>query len=331
MKKFITTILIAIISIFALTGCGATSIGFKAQYWHENIATTDYHPLTEVIEYEIKLVNKTPSNSTEVSNKDVKMEITSGKYVATLKMEEDENKKPYYYYKTELILEGKYIFDKEEKSFINDVTTETTFNTIVNDFMPISSKKSSSKTTTVIEANDGYALYDFTYNYTVNYGEENAVTKYELNAFGDKQTSPIVKDNTFKNYKKELYIDNELLLLLPRTFAYDSGFVKNFTTIDVVTQKIQNMSYNAVTQSANNPDIKSFNLKYKLNGSEVGSDEFKTARVSTVIDDTFSGAAIEAYYANEHPTHRHRMVKCYTQLNESLGYLEYTIKSVVQS
>ena len=331
MKKFITTILIAVISLFTLTGCGTTPIGFKAQYWHENIATTDFHPLKEETEYEVNLVNKTPSNASEVSNKYFKMEIISGKYVTKLEMQEDENKKPYYCYKTELYLEGKYIFEKEEKPFVNDVITETTFKTIVNDFMPISTKKESSKTTTVIETTDGFALYDFAYNYTVNYGEEDAKTRYELNAIGEKETTPIVKETTFKKYNKEPYIDNELLLLLPRAFSYESGFIKQFTTIDVITQKTQSMAYNSTAQNTSNSDVKSFNLKYSLNGSEVGGDDFKAARVSTVIDDTFSGAAIEAYYANEHTTHRHRMVKCYTQLNEFLGYLEYTVKSVIQS
>lgn len=331
MKKIITILLIMVISIFALTGCGETPIGFKAQYWHENIATTDYHPLTEVTEYEVKIANKTPNNATEVSNKNIKMEIASGRYVTTLKMQEDENKMPYYYFKTELYLQGKYVFNNQEIPFENDVVSETTFNTIVKDFMPISTKKQSSRTTTVIATADGYALYDFTYNYSIDYGSEDAKTRYELNTIGENKTTPIVKENTFSKYNKEEYIDNELLLLLPRAFDYDSGFITNFTTIDVVTQKVQNMAYNATSKNTNNPDIKSFNLKYKLNGSEVGSEDFKVAKVSAGINDTFSGANIEAYYANEHTTHRHRMVKCYTALNESLGYLEYTVKSVVQS
>ncbi len=331
MKKIITLLLILVISVFTLTGCGETPIGFNAQYWHENIATTDYHLLHEVTEYEVNIVNKTPSNASEVSNKYFKMVIESGKYVTTLKMQEDENRKPYYYYKTELYLQGKYVFDNEEKPFVNDVSTETTFKTIVNDFMPISTKKQSNKTTTVIETTKGYALYDFTYNYSINYGEKDANTKYELNAIGEKQTTPIIKETTFSKYNKEAYIDNELLLLLPRTFNYDSGFIKNFTTIDVVTQKVQKMMYTSTSNNTSTPDIKTFNLKYRLNGSDVGGEEFKVARVSTVIDDTFSGTPIEAYYANEHSTHRHRMVKCYTALNESLGYLEYTVKSVVQS
>ena len=90
------------------------------------------------------------------------------------------------------------------------------------------------------------------------------------------------------------------------------------------------MTYYAGTEKTDVPDIKSFDLTYLLNGSEVGGAELKAAKIQVMINDTFSGSAMEAYYANDHQTHRHRMVKCYTALNDSLGYLEYTIKNVTQ-
>ncbi|MBR2376591.1 MAG: hypothetical protein IKA85_02275 [Clostridia bacterium] len=328
MKKLFTLFLVLIISIFTLTGCGETPLGFKAQYWHENVATTDFHPLNETIEYDVKVVNKTPSNSAEMKNNDVKMEITNGKYITTLKMLEDENNVPYYSYETELLIEGKYTFKEEVKEFTNDVKSTTLFKTIVNDFMPISTTKSSNKTTTIMSAVNGYALFDFTYSYDVNYGEKDATSKYTLNTIGETKSEPIVKNNTFKKYNDKAYIDSELLLLLPRAFSYEQSFMKSFSSIDVVTQKIQKMRYYAGTEKTEVPDIKSFNLKYNLNGSETGAEDFKAAKVQVLIDDTFSGAAMEAYYAVDHPTHRHRMVKCYTALNDSIGYLEYTIKSV---
>ncbi len=330
MKKIFTLFLIAITMVFALTGCGMQSMGYQAQYWHENIATTDYHPFKEVIEYAVKVVNKTPSNASEISNKDIKMEIISGKFITTLEMLQTDEGVPYYSYITELLINGKYTFKETVKEFKNDVKSTTTFKTIVNDFMPISSTKSSSITTTIIGTASGYAVYDFTYSYDVNYGEKDATTKYSLNSIGEKETEPIVTNNTYKKYTENPYVDSELLLLLPRAYTYDKSFMKSFTTIDVVTQKMQKMSYFAGTQKTDVPDIKSFNLKYLLNGNEVGAEDFKAAKVQVLIDNTFSGSAMEAYYSNDHTTHRHRMVKCYTALNDSLGYLEYTIKSVAQ-
>ena len=64
------------------------------------------------------------------------------------------------------------------------------------------------------------------------------------------------------NYNEKPYVDSELLLLLPRAFSYDSSFMKNFNTIDVVTQKLQKMTYYAGTDKTDVPDIKSFNLSY---------------------------------------------------------------------
>ena len=335
MKKLLTIFLILITTVFAFTGCGSETMGYQAQYWHENIATTGYHPFSEEVEYEVKVVNKTPSNSTEISNEYVKMEITSGKFITTLKMEMDEDSKtPYYIYETKLLIKGKYLFkgaeDEDVKEFENDVKSTTLFKTIVNEFMPISSTKSSSKTTTIIGATNGYAVYDFVYSYDINYGEKDATSSYTLNSIGETEISPIVKNYTYKKYNEKPYVDSELLLLLPRAFTYEKSFMKGFSTIDVITQKTQSMTYYAGTEKTDVPDIKSFNLKYNLNGNDVGGEELKAAKVRVMINETFSGAAMEAYYANDHETHRHRMVKCYTALNESMGYLEYTIKNVIQ-
>ncbi len=332
MKKLITFLLLAIISIFSLTGCsGVQTMGFKAQYWLKNVASTGYSPFSEVVEYDVKVVNVKPTNSVEYSNANLKMEVTSGTYTTKLSMKQDEGGAPYYLYETELQIEGKYVLDKEERPFNNNVKSSTKFKTIVDDFAPISSSKSSTDTTTVTKISNGYAVYNFRYNYAISYGDKNAETNYELSLIGEAESEPIRKDTVFKKYNEGLYVDNELLLLLPRAYSYDSSFTKEFTTIDVVTQATQKMAYSSTTQNTGSADVKSFNLKYLLNGDEVGSEDFKAARVTAYINETFSGVDIEAYYSVDHETHRHRMVKCYTPLNDSLGYLEYTIKSATQN
>ncbi len=332
MKKFLTSLLIVVISIYALTGCGAIkSMGYKAQYWHANVATTDFLALNEQVEYDVKVVNTRPNNSTEVSNQYLKMEVNNGKYITKLIMDRDENGEPYYLYETELDLEGKYIVGEEEYPFDNKVTSSTKFKNIISEFKPITSSKQSTKTTTATLINQNYVIYDFTYNYTINYGEKDATSRFELNTLGEKETVPVVKNSTFKKYNSTPYVDNELLLLLPRAYSYDAGVLAEFSTIDVVTNQKYNMMYNGNNSSNRGPDIKKFNLSYKLNGEEVGGNEFETARMSIGISDTFAGSIIEAYYAVDHNVHRHRMVKCYTALNDSLGYLEYTISSATQN
>ncbi len=332
MKKFLTSLLIVIISIFSLTGCGAVkTMGYKAQYWHSNISTTDFLSLNEQVIYDVKVVNTKPNNSTEVTNPYLKMEITNGKYITKLTMNKDENNEPYYLYETELILDGKYIVEEEEFPFENNVKSSTKFKNIISEFKPITSEKQSTKSTTVALIDQKYRLYNFTYNYNINYGAKDATSHYVLNAFGESESEARVKDSTFKKYTDTPYVDNELLLLLPRAYNYDTGFLIEFSTIDVVSNTKHNMIYNGSSNGTTTPDLKKFNLTYNLNGEEVGDNEFETARVSMEINDTFSGALIDAYYAVDHKTHRHRMVKCYTALNESLGYLEYTISSATQN
>ncbi len=332
MKKLLTSLLIVILSIYTLTGCSATkTMGYKAQYWHSNVSTTDFLSLNEQVVYDVKVVNTTPSNATEIKNSYLKMEVTNGKYITKLIMDRDENGEPYYLYETELILEGKYIMGEEEHVFENNVNSSTKFKNIISEFKPITSSKQSTKSTTVMLINQNYAVYDFTYNYSINYGEKNATTYYELNALGEKETESIKKESTFKKYNDTPYVDNELLLLLPRAYNYDVGVLVEFSTIDVVLNEKHKMMYNGNNSSNSGPDIKKFNLRYNLNGEDVGGNDFETARISMGINDTFSGSIIDAYYAVDHKTHRHRMVKCYTALNESLGYLEYTISSATQN
>ena len=76
-------------------------------------------------------------------------------------------------------------------------------------------------------------------------------------------------------------------------------------------------------------DVKNFPA-YSLNG--VTQDEQVSAgRLMIAMQDTYTGAVIESYYATDKATHRHRLVRVYTKLNESLGYLCYTLKSVTIS
>ena len=320
MKKFLTLLLVIVTATFLFTGCDSTSMSYKAQYWHENIAVTDYHPFSEICEYDVKIAKSKPSNSTEVLNELVSMEISSGKYVTTLKMSTLENGKPCYIYTTKLLIEGKYVFKNAETPFKNDVETNTVFKTIVDDFMPISSSKKSNSTTTVIATNDSFNVYDFNYEYNINYKEKNAETKYKLNSNVVNNESgkvePIEKNTTFKNYADGPYVDNELLLLLPRAYDYSVAFSRSFNTIDVVTQKSHKMAYYGMTSDGKNADIKKFNIKYKLNGVEISDEALSAAKVNVKIDDT---------------THRHRMVKSYVALNDMMGYLEYSLVNVIQS
>ena len=208
------------------------------------------------------------------------------------------------------------------------MTSETKFYNIIKEFKPISTKKSSTCSTLVVANSNGYGYLQFAYEYTVDYQGENALTNYKLGVLGEEGITDVEsKQTTFKECFKDAYIDNELLMLVPRAYNYTSAFSLNFNTIDVVTQKKQSMLYSALGND-NNIDIKNFNIFYELGGETVGAEDLSVAKVKISIDDTFSGYPIECYYITNHKTHRHRMAEAYTALNNNIGYLKYTIKKV---
>ena len=324
MKKLITII----ISIILLTCCGCGGVvdmGYKAPYWHENEAIVGFMPLNEEITYDVKVVNKKLTNSTEVSNEVVKMEVSKGVFVTNLSMKQKDGY-DYYLYTTSLIVEGKYVFhDGNEFEFVNDYVTNTEFHTQAHNFRPIKSTKTSTNSTTAYIRDKNYAVYNLSYNYQIEYDDKDAKVEYKL--INNKGNEEVKKASyTIDNYAKSNYVDNELLMLMPRAFDLSKSFTKSFKTIDVINQNHAKMLYYLGADDENSSQVVTLG-GYEINGVPTESD-IKTSLVNVLLNDTFSGAGIDAYYALDHKTHRHRLIKAYTSLNDNMGYLEYTIKSV---
>ncbi len=330
MKKILTTALVGVMLLFSLSGCGTQTLNLKGQYWYEDSSIMTYKQIDETIEYEVSVVNTTPSNSAELKNDSVWMEIDNGKYTVNLTNRQEEGGKEYYEYSTILEIEGKYVSTEnaEGYKFKDKTTTTTKFYNILNQFKPISTKKVSECTSTVSASENGYEFIQYAYEYTVDYQDKNALTSYRLDVIGEPENLNLEnRQATFKDYLKTPYIDNELLTLIPRTFSYDSVIATYFSTIDVVTQKNQKMVYSSIG-SDKNLDTKNLDVRYLLDETEVGSESLTVARVKIMIDGTFTGYPIEAYYITDHKTHRHRMAYLYTALNNNIGYLKYKIKKV---
>ena len=328
MKKFLIATLVAIMFLFSLTGCGVSSLSLKAQYWYEDETVTGYKEINETIEYDVSVVYKTPSNSNEVKNENIWMEIENGTYTVNLRSSVDSKGNPCYEYSTSLAIDGKYVSKTDSFSFNDRVTSTTKFYNIIKEFKPISTKKTSTCSTVVASGQEGYGVMQFAYEYTIDYQEKNAITNYKLDLLGESDTKVVEnRKETFKNYLENAYVDNELLTLIPRTYGYDTAFSVTFNTIDVVTQKNQKMLYSAVG-SDSKIDIKNLEIFYELGGETVGAKDLAVAKVKIMIDDTFSGYPIETYYITDHKTHRHRMALAYTALNNDVGYLEYKISKV---
>ncbi len=320
MKKFITLLLITILSIFTLSGCGATTINYDGRYWYPDATATSN--IEEEIIYDVKVVNKTASDSTEVKNSKISLVLDEGTFKTTLIKDGDN-----YKYTTSLLIKGNYVYDENKYPINDDFTTTTIFT--VKDFTPISSYKKSNSTTTLVSSNNLFTFVNYGYEYFVNYEGKDAKTVLTTK-FADGEPTTINK--TIKDYNESPYIDNELLIFMPRALKIkDKESINlNFSTIDVISQELTKMTYSTISNQNTTLDIKTFDFYYDnvINNQPIVKEENKIEAVKLLasVNDTFSGSPIELYYATNHSQDRHRLVKAYTALNENLGYLEYTIK-----
>ena len=320
MKKVIISIILSIFLIFTMVGCGADGLDYQGAYWHEN--STGFIGFNETNVYSVEVVSSKPSLSTEIKNEYVKLEIEKGEYVTNLKMLKNEEYGNYYVYTTTLDIKGKYVFETQEYAFEDVVVTETLFNGFSKDFSPISSKKTSTNSTTLLATSTGYDIVKASYEFIVEYGEKDATISRTIRNSLEEET----KDQTIiKKYAKDNYIDNELLFLMPRAFKYDTAFTKNFNTIDAVDKRNISM-YFTTANDKNGITVSTFNTNYELNGAPASDkDSLQAIMFSIGIDDTFKGRNIDAYYLIDQKTHKHKMLCTYTYLNDNLGYLKYSL------
>ena len=184
----------------------------------------------------------------------------------------------------------------------------------------------------------GYVESNLRYEYSIEYSGKDATSKLVYGApIRDENTNEIIDEQTieetftYKNYNDGAYIDNNLITFLPRAFNIKDDFYKGFSTIDVSNHEVKKMFY-TVSSSSNSVSQQTFeNLTYDylIDGTlQTVESGFPTLRLYSAIDGTFTGAAIELYYASDASTHRHRLIKSYSALNDNMGFIEYTIKSV---
>ena len=293
------------------------------------MSNTNYQFFNETVEYDVSVVSTTPSNSKEVKNNNVSFIIDLGTYVTNLELKLVDGAVTYVY-TTTLNIEGKYVIGGAETKVKDSFTTSTTFKNITENFMPISSQKSSSSTSTVYENSGVFEVMNFTYNYSINYGDKNAETTYSINNL-KQEGEPTVKTATYKKYAEKPFVDNDLIMLLPRAYKFKDTIYETFNTIDVISSKNTDMIMTSSGSNGNGLNLKKLNVNYLLNGESKGSNELEVCEISTFINDTYSGANFTGFYATDHQTHRHRLVEAYTALNLNMGYLKYTIKSATAS
>ncbi len=318
MKKFLLPLLIFILSLTFLTGCGTSSYNFDSAYWQQD-TTAPLENVNEVSVYDVKVVSQTLSDKTIVKNDSVSMVITNGTYTTALK-NTTYKETACYEYKTTLSLQGYYEFDDKKEEFNDNFTTISYFKPYSSNFAPIESSKSSTSNTIYYNGE----LVKFSYEYKITYSGSNAKTSYTRYDKDGKEEEK--KNKSYSDLKDGTYIDNDLLLLMPRTINLKNSVSLSFSTVDVVRQSKVGMSYSG---GKNNVKVLE-GFKYSNRNSEITSN-LEVSQIKISITDTFTGTPIESYYAlntTDSKDNRQRLIKAYTPLNDSLGYLEYTLTSV---
>ncbi|MBR5439133.1 MAG: hypothetical protein IKV61_02830 [Clostridia bacterium] len=347
MKKLTAIFALFLASMLLLTGCVSTTILYDGEYWNSTPAT--FQSIEETIVYDVTTTTKTLSSDTEVKNQYLRLIIDEGTYTVTLKGV--LAKVNYYELTTELKIKGKYEYGPENSDNtvsipVDDyLKTYTKFESLANGFKPIYSSRTTYNdetqtkhyNTSMYSYMSGFVESHLSYDYSIEYDGKNAtsnILKTYLTA--DEETGEMGEEKiedtfNYNNYDGGAYIDNNLITLLPRAFNLEDSFYQEFTTIDVPTHSVKKMLYSVSENSSTVSQFTFDNLTYdyKINDTpQVVESGFTGYLLYAAIDDTFSGTPIELYYATDASFHRHRLIKSYTALNDSMGYLEYTIKSV---
>ena len=302
--KFLTAIVLASFTML-LAACGNTTLKADGFYWFENASSFPTN-FVETLTYDVTVAHVTPSDSTEVKLDGYTLNLDEGVYTTTLKTIAGTNER--YEYVTELKLRGSYVTPTETKEFYDTVTTTSEF---LKDLTPVKTKKVYTS-----------ELSSYAYEYEITYSGGNAnCTLVEFIGTASENTSTFA----FNKLNEKAYVDNDLMLLYGRLFNYSASYSQTFYTIDMLSKKVHEMTYRAGI-SNENLDVKSLD-NYTINGVAPTEAKVNCVRVGISINDTFSGSSIEAYYATNHQTDRHRLIETYTRITGGLGYLKYSLKS----
>ncbi len=346
MKKKLSLLLAGILCAGLLTGCVKTpNSGYAGTYWLANpIFKQVEEGFYEKIEY--KVTTEAEYEGLKLTNLDQ----------SSLYFDLDSNKSSYvtelyeqnglYVYKTTLIMSGEYIFAGESFS-VEDVTqTETTFKGMENGFACVKSvKKVKNILPTVMNPTSASQFIEINATITTEYGEKNAVHTVVGDDEKSKEYFSSMKEpKTVKKYNKKAYIDNDLMMLIARTFSYEETLNYVFSTIESATGELTQIKISPdVKTTAQSSESASQSTAFKtvpiefceIDG-ETRTVSFNTFKVKFSTTGEYAQDFAYAYYANsigddvkdEYNKSRHYMVKCYKPALYNTQYVVYTLDRV---
>lgn len=359
MKKKILAFLAGLTAIITASGCAnvATS-SFTGSYWlNDYTVKTAPDGFYEKIEYEIssvksddKSVIPTYAPSIYQAGKlDLIVDSSKSSYVTELYTENGN-----YVYETSTTINAtyNYNYDSATKTFKdsyvveNDfIKTKTIFKDFNGKFAPIISEREASNVFPIYATpTKAEQFKKIGYKTVIEYGEKNAtVTLIPADPISKEYLSSLKEPVTVKKYNKKAYIDNELIVLLFRSFKLDSSLSYTFSSIENVTGSLKQVIgkakiNNSTTSSDKTAQTSIIPMTIDACSLDCGksrfSADFDALGVSFATTGEFAQTFITAYYETTLKGNsagwnsKHIMIKSYQPAIYNCAYLVYTIHTV---
>lgn len=231
-----------------LVGCGnANSVNFEKTYWDKNPSDA-LVTVNEKLTYTVDFIKGTSKEelgglaSALIGNDKLSFALGGEKSTYTAELTTEDG---LYVYRTRLVVNGTYTFGENTYEVTGD-TVETTvkFKSLKDGFAPVESVR---KAVNVIPINSAPAQKEqfVKGGYTVKttYGGTDA--RVEFFADEDEESRSIYGELekkyplTVKKYSKKAYIDNDISVLLFRTFRYNNSISYTFGSVEPIAGELK--------------------------------------------------------------------------------------------
>ena len=300
---------------------------FAGSYWLKSTEAGGVATVNETCVYKIQFKPNVPEDgSTPVLSSDMQGTLT------TALSKSAYNGVECYKFTTETVITGTYYHQSKNQTINDYACSEVYFLGLTDKLTPIYSKKYLLSTILLISnlsIEPTFEIMEYTVETVYDRTEQTATVTVKG---GDKSTPNYKLEDstkTYQNYAKSgAFFDNESILFSLRAADFsENGFSNSFQTIDALAQKIHRMNV-AVNSSDATGEIEI--PAYSQAGVEK-TVTFPVFNVNLSISSTFSGSAINLYYATDIATYHRRLIKMQTQLAFNAGYIVYTLSSVSYS
>ncbi len=337
MKKKMTLAAV-LAAALVLTACGNQTVSFSGAYWNKDYTVSAIVPIGETLEYSVASITKDSILTDEIKSETLSLEVGD---TSTFTTELSVTESGTYLYKTTLTISGKYVFNGGEYEFEDDVTyTETEFKGLNENLVPVRSYRRAENVVPKTDNPSGAESFKkMSYTATVVYDGTTATAEVVPDEDSKEGFIYNEKPVTLKNYLKNTFLDEDIMLFAFRAMKFDSANSYSFDTVDKLGQAISKLS--VVPKKVNTKD-NSFETtpitlsNYRHNGSIMEGNHFDTYLVAFKTTGKYAKEFKYVCYAtnrkdeygNEVNDTKHVPVKIYQPQLYRTGYLCFTLKSI---